>query len=613
MSVRLGAFIAAIACCLGWPAAALGAGGTYEVVQCDPLNREHTATTSGSSAYVTRDRCVQASESNSLKIENARSAGPGQGRRFVWAVPEGLGLVGVRVQARMRRNRGHIPRLYMANAAGKETVRIATGGTDDEGFRTINWSGPSQKRLVASLACEGNERCRESDKAKTWVRNVRLEVVDLVDPEVEVGGSLLGGGWLRGSAHLATEVWDVGSGVRLVSASVGGVEVLTRAVICEGAIVGSDFAARLVPCPSVVAADRVLDTTVPPWANGLNELKSCGYDLGRNSGCITRIVRIDNEAPQLAFNPNQSVDDPELIQVTVLELHSGLASGSIQYRKASSDAWETLPTQMIASELRARVDSAAVEPGTYEFKAEVADVAGNSAETTLREDGLPMTLEFPLRSGVKLTTRLAPGGARNRVVDYGRSLSTAGRLLSAAGKPLANQPVVVEEYFGEGALIDRRVRTVFTNDNGRWSSKNPAGPSRRITASYAGDARYLGAAERVGRMSVRTGARFGVTRARVREGKRVTFKGRVGRLGARIPDRGKLVQLQYQDADSGRWSTVRNPFYTNSRGRYRFSYKFGTHYVTDVGIRFRLRVLPEQAWPYRSVKTRARRVVVEAR
>ncbi len=275
--------------------------------------------------------------------------------------------------------------------------------------------------------------------------------------------------------------------------------------------------------------------------------------------------------------------------------------------------WQPLFTQKLPGELRARVDSAAETPGTYEFMAAATDVAGNAAETTLREDGSPMTLEFPLRSGVDLGAHIVPGGSKRTTVAFGKSARVTGRLLDAAGQPLAGKTIVVDEDFGEGALIDHRVRTVVTDDTGRWSSKLPAGPTRSVSAEYEGDQRYLETVAGAGRLVVRTGAKLGLRRKHVPEGRSTTFTGRIERLGARIPPGGKLVQIQYQDPTTGRWSTVRNPFRTRSDGRFRFKYGFGTHYVQDVSIRFRLKVPSEQGWPYRGTRTKAERVIVEAR
>ncbi len=224
-----------------------------------------------------------------------------------------------------------------------------------------------------------------------------------------------------------------------------------------------------------------------------------------------------------------------------------------------------------------------------------------------------MTLEFPLKSAVELSAHIEPGGSTRTKIPYGRKARAEGLLLDAAGRPLAHKPVVVDENFGEGALIDHRVRTVMTDQDGRWRHALPPGPTRSVTASYQGDQRYLDGDVEAGRLTVETGAEMGLSRERVREGRATTFKGEIARLGARIPPAGKLVQLQYHDPGTGRWFTVRNPFRTKSNGRFKYKYSFGTHYVTDVAIRFRLNVPAERGWPYRSTHTPGRRVIVEAR
>ncbi len=241
------------------------------------------------------------------------------------------------------------------------------------------------------------------------------------------------------------------------------------------------------------------------------------------------------------------------------------------------------------------------------------DVAGNTSETTQYEDGTPVILDFPLRSGVQLNARIEPGGGEKLTLPYGEHARAKGRLLDSAGLPLAGKSVVVHEDLREGALFDSRVRTVVTDEAGRFSSKLPAGPSRSVSVIYEGDQRYLSQQVDAGALAVRTGAKLGLSRKRVPEGSSTTFRGRIERLGARIPRRGKLLQLQYQEPTSGRWFTVRNPFHTRSDGKFSFKYEFGTHYTTDVAIRFRLKVPPEQGWPYQGARTRPERVIVEAR
>jgi hypothetical protein len=242
--------------------------------------------------------------------------------------------------------------------------------------------------------------------------------------------------------------------------------------------------------------------------------------------------------------------------------------------------------------------------------AEATDVAGNVAQTTSRANGQPMTLTFPLKSTVKLNAYLA-GGSSNETIGYGQPSKVSGRLRSASGQPLANQEITVTEYFGAGALIDRRVRVVHTDSDGLWGERLPAGPSRTVTATYAGNNRYLTDDARAGKLHVKTKATFHLSSKHIREGRQVLFSGRVAHLAARIPAGGKLVELEVKDGP--RWHTVRHPFYTSPKGNYRLRYRFGRFYTSNVAYRFRVKVLRERGWPYKApVSSPVRRLVVRA-
>ena len=114
-------------------------------------------------------------------------------------------------------------------------------------------------------------------------------------------------------------------------------------------------------------------------------------------------------------------------------------------------------------------------------------------------------------------------------------------------------------------------------------------------------------------MVVRSHATFATSRHRVLEGGGVAFRGRVLHYGARIPPSGKLVELQVKEG-THQWNTVQQAIHSNSRGRYRLHYRFGTFYRSNVEYRFRVKVDQEQAWPYRApVRSRARAVTVVAK
>ena len=246
----------------------------------------------------------------------------------------------------------------------------------------------------------------------------------------------------------------------------------------------------------------------------------------------------------------------------------------------------------------------------YEFRAVVTDNAGNQAETTQREDGREMALPFPLKSGVDLSAALEPGGAKRTTIPYGRRSRVAGVLREASGDPIAGQEIVIEEYFGDGALIRERITRVQTDGRGRWTSKLPAGPSRRVTATYAGTQRYLSEATLGGRLAVRTKASLRTSKARVPEGGKVMFRGKLGRLGARIPAGGKLLELQVKQ-DRHTYQTVGEGFRSKPNGSYKVPYRFGRFYQYDVRFKFRVKVAREADWPYKApVRSRGRTVTV---
>ncbi len=352
------------------------------------------------------------------------------------------------------------------------------------------------------------------------------------------------------------------------------------------------------------------NTEVAPFHDGQNAVAVCAHDFAGNETCDRRLVRIDNTAPTLAFTSAQDPEDPELIHAVISDEDSGVASGQIYYRIEGSVLWQPLETVIQGGELQARVDSSAVPAGTYEFRATATDIAGNQVESIRREDGLLMRLALPLKAGVELAAAVQPGGSKRVTLDYGKRSRVEGALRDATGKPIPGQEIVVEEFFGEGALIRERITRVLTDGRGRWHSKLPAGPSRRVTATFAGSQRYLAESTLGGKLAVRTKASLRTSRSRVPEGGKVIFRGRLGRLGARIPNGGKLLELQVRQ-DGNTYQTVGQGFRSGAGGKYKVPYRFGRFYQYDVRFKFRLKVARESDWPYKApVRSRGRTVTV---
>jgi hypothetical protein len=614
---RRGLVAAAVALVLALTPSSAGAvGQTYTVVQCHPLNRAHAnAILEDAPPYAARSFCGDPQNDYAMKVTSTRDSRHGGYGRVRWTTGSpALGIVSVDLKAKLRRDNHNTARLWMADPHLNEVTRVATGDNDPTAYRHYGWdaAGHGPRQFVASLSCERADGCKQSDLAKTWVRDVRLKVADYMDPSFSgLSGALLGTGWLRGAQGLHALAEDSGSGLAEIVATANGAQLATRDGDCE-TVPGTVYAARFASCSAELTLDAQPDTAGPPFREGRNALSVCVLDLAGNRTCDRHTVDVDNTPPAIAFAAAQDLDDPELIRAPVSDATSGINSGQIFYRPVGQTSWRPLDTLLQSGELRARIDSTVEPPGEYEFMAQVSDVAGNSAQTTSRIDGQPMTLTFPLKSGVKLDAHLAPGGSRRMTVAYGQGAKAAGRLRDASGQPLAGQEVTITEYFGAGALIDRRVRTVRTDADGLWGERLPAGPSRTVSATYDGTTRYLADRAKAGRLRVKTRATFHLSRRHVLEGRRVTFRGRVAHFAARIPAGGKLIELQVKDGSQ--WHTVRQAFYTRRNGRYRMHYRFARFYTSDVAYRFRVKVLRETGWPYKApVSSRAKRLVVKAR
>ena len=168
------------------------------------------------------------------------------------------------------------------------------------------------------------------------------------------------------------------------------------------------------------------------------------------------------------------------------------------------------------------------------------------------------------------------------------------------------------DHFDSGALYPRAERPVVTDEQGRFSAPEPAGPTRSIEATFAGTNRYLPASDEVGKFAVKGAASFRVSSEAVPEGASIRFKGRVKHRGARIPAGGKLVEVQYR-LKTGRQRTLKEPFRTKPDGSYGLTYRFSKALTSDALFRFRVKVRNEGNWPFKGSTSRWRKVIVRAR
>lgn len=591
------------------PSAAQAAGNGYYAVQCHDWDRDASEMgLSPHQSYSIADQCE--GPNARLSITNASGAVINQGAQFTLTAPSGTAIREVQIDANLRRGSHHLAQIGVWNGSNVDV--LANGPDSDPGWQHYAWGGLNHPQLVIRLYCSAGN-CPADGQAHVYARNVTVQLVDNYDPAApSLGGGLLAGSWVRGGQTLSAATSDIGSGVNVLNAEVND-QVVASAGSCDTEGVGYPYTGRLVPCVGSTSINQALDTGAGPFRNGANTIRVAAKDYAQNpTAVVQRTVMVDNAQPSLAFANTQDAEDPELIRAPVSDEHSGVASAKLYMRMVNAKDWQPLETRVEGGEARARVDSAGLPAGEYEFKASAADLAGNTVETTVRSNGEPMKLAFPLRAGVELLAHLGAGGGRGQTVRYGTDSKVEGRLLDAAGRPIIGKDVLIVENFGEGALIRHRPTTVTTDEEGRFSSKVPAGPTRRIEATFAGTQKYTGADRNVGELTVKSRATFKVPRKSVPEGSAATFKGKVGHFGARIPSGGKLVELQVR-LKTGRWDTVGQAFRTNEKGRYKRQYRFGKHYNQDAVFRFRVKVAKEANWPYKRAASKQRKLIVRAR
>lgn len=343
------------------------------------------------------------------------------------------------------------------------------------------------------------------------------------------------------------------------------------------------------------------------------------------ASAVSLPLRFDDIAPGVAFGAEDGDGGggiPETVHADVADEHSGPASGGIRYRRLGAQEWIELGTRLGpgaaagTARLVARLPER-LEVGTYLFRADAVDAAGNPASTTRRADGTEMALRKP---ALAAAVAAAPGGAakgaeaargKTRVfarlrwrkrsgprvtVPFGAAAALSGRLVDADGAGLAGRRLRVVSRPSRGALAKKQVETVSTGEHGGFRLALPAGPSRRITVSYAGETGLDGARRPALALRVRGGIVLQASPKALRTGQSVLFWGRVRARGAPLPRRGKLIAVQYFESETRRWRPVlvtRSDHSGHFRARYRFRYVTGT-----ATIRLRAVALAEERWPY---------------
>jgi hypothetical protein len=341
-------------------------------------------------------------------------------------------------------------------------------------------------------------------------------------------------------------------------------------------------------------------------------------------------IRIDETDPTVRFLAGDP-GDPERLEATVADKLSGPAErGAIELRPAGdSGQFAPLPTEAAHGRLLARWNSDDYPRGSYEFRAVGYDAAGNSAASSLGADGAPLVLHNPVKRVARLAfgfgagtlvfqrCRRADGSRRchrtvirpfakrpdTRALSCCHRALVGGRLVDAEGEPLAGQSVAVVETFARGSRTAERVTPLTTDARGAFHTRLAPGPSRRVSAAFAGTHRLTRTGGRRLRLRIRAGVRMHVSTERVRVGGApVVFSGQVVHPEARIPRTGLPVELEFRLPGMA-WSEFRT-LQTDSRGHFSYPYSFSDDDSSGVRFFFRAFVPATGNWPFAPATSR---------
>jgi hypothetical protein len=191
----------------------------------------------------------------------------------------------------------------------------------------------------------------------------------------------------------------------------------------------------------------------------------------------------------------------------------------------------------------------------------------------------------------------------SKTVGWGHSAPVKGILRNAAGQPVAGAELrlLVRELRLGSRYVDRGA--VTTGADGRFTFRIPRGSSRRYRVAYRaypGDAGLTAKSD----VSFNTKARITIHVPRhVHARGSARFRGSLP--GRPLPPRGVTLELQAHQPGHG-WRTVKTTR-TRKGGAYSTRYRFNS---AGGRFTFRIRLRPNDSYPYARGTSRARRVSV---
>ncbi len=281
--------------------------GDYVVVQCAPgMNASTDATFSSTSKHF---KGLQDCGRNSPGVQLRHHLDAGQtgtvARRYgawVWAAPLGTVISGGSARSRLENADGVSGYLVVSPAVGNSVV---TENQNDGKQHLSAIPAGHWRYFVARLQCtapnQGNRCVGKASAAHAYVKQVRIRLSDLATPTLAIGGAILDGKVQRGRQSLGVIATDEGSGIRSTTVTVNGTRIAGDDLAASCHLFPAGQTARMAPCPKTFGNSYSIDTAVPPFKNGMNEVVVCVSDHAQtgvaNTACQSRDVMVDSLCP----------------------------------------------------------------------------------------------------------------------------------------------------------------------------------------------------------------------------------------------------------------------------------------------------------------------------
>ena len=371
------------------------------------------------------------------------------------------------------------------------------------------------------------------------VYGTQVTLEDRSAPAASLAGSLFAPGWHRPNEPVTYSASD-NTGIRSATLSAGPLVATDRR--------SCDFTYK-VPCSNASNRSLSFPSTLP---DGIYPLTLRVTDAADNPRTVTAPVAIDGTPPAVDLRRPRN----RTIVVRAADHASGFASGQIDVRNSSAEAYRPLPTRYVRGALRAPLDRG--RPSKTDVRVTVRDNAGN--EIT----GVPARFRITSVTSQRLRAHVRTGG-RVRV-KHGRRITIRGQLVLSAGQPLEGVPITVTSTpIGRNAVPYVEGSTTV-GANGRFVIRLSAGPARTAALRFPGVPGSMPAERRL-KLRVPASSTIKASRLRLTGSGLVRFSGRVrGRAGRNL-----VVVLQGQEA--GKWRTFADTR-TRKRGRWRALYRF---------------------------------------